>query len=298
MSTHCDRMPLISSWLAWRSRRSAARQYSGQITRTASACRFARKTVSHAAIALSVSQGPRGRRLRTTAAGTAAMTARPRWNGYRLCTTTWTHSTRTTPSCAKPDVSRRQQTSRNAGRQRGSLTSEERRTRPHISKPYPVHVAGRRGWTSIDVQPILYPGGEGARGTVAIFHQRYPYRRPDPANDRHRRRGVAPGLRPARLNGPDRPIAALKGAGNDWRHLQSADDIPALQYRFVLELSGGLRIDRRALSGGAAWPDYRRRPAPEILGGAARQSQYRNPDRGRPRMGRSGDDRRNAVSAA
>ena len=28
---------------------------------------------------------------------------------------------------------------------------------------------------------------------------------------------------------------------------------PALQYRFVLELSCGLRIDRGALSGGTAW---------------------------------------------
>ena len=28
MSTHCDRMPLISSWLAWRSRRSAAHRLS------------------------------------------------------------------------------------------------------------------------------------------------------------------------------------------------------------------------------------------------------------------------------
>ena len=42
-------------------------------------CRFARNTVSHAAIALNVSQeGPRRRRLRPTAAGTSAMTARPR----------------------------------------------------------------------------------------------------------------------------------------------------------------------------------------------------------------------------
>ena len=30
-------------------------------------------------------------------------------------------------------------------------------------------------------------GGEGARGAVAIFHQRYPHRRPDPVDDRHRR---------------------------------------------------------------------------------------------------------------
>ena len=33
------------------------------------------------------------------------------------------------------------------------------------------------------------------------------------------------------------------------------------------ELLGNLRTDRGALPGGAAWPDYRRRAAPGILGG-------------------------------
>src|SRR6516225_10985945 len=111
-----------------------------------------------------------------------------------------------------------------------------------------------------------------------------------------RKNGV--GLAAVPCECPDCPISALKGSGNDGRHLQGADDISALQYRFVLELPGSMRIDGGALSGGATWPDYRRRPAPEILGGAARQSQYRNADRGRPRVGRSGDDRRNAISAA
>src|ERR1700751_764385 len=96
----------------------------------------------------------------------------------------------------------------------------------------------------------------------------------------------------------DRRISVLKGLGDDDRRLQGADDISAFQCRFVLELQGDMRIDGGALSGGAAWPDYRRRPAPAILGGSARQSQYRVPHRGRPRMGRFGNDRGHALSAA
>src|ERR1700751_1005085 len=96
----------------------------------------------------------------------------------------------------------------------------------------------------------------------------------------------------------DRRISVLKGLGDDDRRLQGANDISAFQCRFVLELPGDMRIDGGALSGGAAWPDYRCRPAPAILGSAARQSQHRVSRGGLPRMGRFDDDRRNALSAA
>jgi hypothetical protein len=45
---------------------------------------------------------------------------------------------------------------------------------------------------------------------------------------------------------------------------------PRFNTGFVLELLGNLRTDTGALPGGAAWPDYRRRAAPVIPGGAAR----------------------------
>src|SRR5262249_19164959 len=74
-------MRLISSRPAWRSKRSAARQYTGRIAPTASARRLARNTVFHVATALSASQErPRGRRLRPTTARSAAMKARPPWD--------------------------------------------------------------------------------------------------------------------------------------------------------------------------------------------------------------------------
>src|SRR6201987_5090968 len=85
----------------------------------------------------------------------------------------------------------------------------------------------------------------------------------------------------------DRRISVLKGLGDDDRRLQGANDISAFQCRFVLELPGDMRIDGGALSGGAAWPDYRRRPAPAILGGSPRQSRNRVPQPGRPRLVRS-----------
>src|SRR5260370_38683023 len=70
---------------------------------------------------------------------------------------------------------------------------------------------------------------------------------------------------------PDRPISALKGFEDDDRRLQGADDLPALQSRFVLELPGNLRVERGPLSGAAARPDHRRRSPVAIMGGAAGQ---------------------------
>ena len=61
----------------------------------------------------------------------------------------------------------------------------------------------------------------------------------------------------------DCPILVLKGFGDDNRRLQGADGISAFQYRFVLELPGDMRVNGRALSGSAAWLDYRRRAVPQ-----------------------------------
>src|ERR1700730_19406161 len=81
----------------------------------------------------------------------------------------------------------------------------------------------------------------------------------------------------------DRRISVLKGLGDDDRRLQGADDISAFQCRFVLELPGDMRIDGGALSGGAAWPDYRGRPPPALLGVSAAQSPPLNSLRCPPR---------------
>jgi hypothetical protein len=104
------------------------------------------------------------------------MTARRLWIGYRLCTTAWTRSTRTTPSCAKPDVSRSRQR-RSATRHYGygvglkpSLPqSLEAVVRCENQCPAPAGVQLHSGASAAELAKgwIKTPGRAGSRHPIA-----------------------------------------------------------------------------------------------------------------------------------
>jgi hypothetical protein len=66
------------------------------------------------------------------------------------------------------------------------------------------------------------------------------------------------------VNGPTRHS---KGFEDDDRCLQGADDIPALQYDSFWNYRATCELTGARYPAAAAWPDYRRRAAPGILGG-------------------------------